>query len=115
MRRRDHLVQPFDGDCSRSLFNSQVKYSGSDVRPLQQVRPRYHWLMSHVVAVNAPELAERFDLARLEAAFYADPYPTYHALRAHAPVKRMENGSWLLTRYDDILPVYRDPKGFSSD
>src|SRR5215472_17846738 len=64
---------------------------------------------------SSRELAEEFDLARLNPAFYADPYPTYHALRAHAPVKRMENGSWLLTRYDDILPVYRDPKVFSSD
>jgi cytochrome P450 len=27
----------------------------------------------------------------------------------------MPDGSWLLTRYDDILPVYRDPKAFSSD
>ena len=71
--------------------------------------------MSQVVAAIGRDLAERFDLACLEPAFYADPYPTYHALRAHAPVKRMENGSWLLTRYDDILPVYRDPKVFSSD
>lgn len=71
--------------------------------------------MSQVVAATGRGLAERFDLARLEPAFYADPYPTYHALRGHAPVKRMENGSWLLTRYDDILPVYRDPKAFSSD
>src|SRR5260370_14988329 len=27
----------------------------------------------------------------------------------------MPDGSWLVTRYDDILPVYRDPKAFSSD
>ena len=64
---------------------------------------------------SSRELAEEFDLARLKPAFYADPYPTYHALRAHAPVKRMENGSWFLTRYEDILPVYRDAKIFSSD
>src|SRR5215470_17858607 len=114
MRRRDHLIQPFPDHCIRSLFNSQVKYTpcGFD---LPGWPPRYHWLMSQVVAATGRDLAERFDLARLEPAFYADPYPTYHALRAHAPVKRMENGSWLLTRYDDILPVYRDPKVFSSD
>src|SRR4029078_202193 len=27
----------------------------------------------------------------------------------------MPDGSWFLTRYDDILPVYRDPKIWSSD
>src|SRR5215470_12472853 len=114
MRRRDHLIQPFPDHCIRSLFNSQVKYTpcGFD---LPGWPPRYHWLMSQVVAATGRDLAERFDLARLEPAFYADPYPTYHALRAHAPVKRMENGSWFLTRYEDILPVYRDAKIFSSD
>jgi hypothetical protein len=63
----------------------------------------------------AADLAAQFDLARLPPTFYADPYPTYRALRDHAPVKRMPDGSWFLTRYDDILPVYRDPKAFSSD
>ncbi|MEP7207547.1 MAG: cytochrome P450 [Casimicrobiaceae bacterium] len=64
---------------------------------------------------RAREIATTFDLAHLPAGFYADPYPYYHALRAHAPVKPMPDGSWFLTRYDDILPVYRDPKTFSSD
>jgi cytochrome P450 len=60
-------------------------------------------------------LAERFDLRSLPAAFYADPYPYYHALRAHAPVKPMPDGSWLLTRYADIIAVYKDPLTYSSD
>ncbi len=64
---------------------------------------------------KAREVAESFDLTRLAPDFYADPYPYYHALREHAPVKAMPDGSWFLTRYDDILPVYRDPKLFSSD
>ena len=71
------------------------------------------------VRALAPDAAVRvaatFDLARLPASFYADPYPTYHALREHAPVRRMPDGSWFLTRYDDVLPVYRDPRVFSSD
>ena len=66
-------------------------------------------------SVGAREAADRFDLARLTPAFYANPYPWYRALRDHAPVKAMPDGSWFLTRYDDILPVYRDPKAFSSD
>ena len=61
------------------------------------------------------EIAARFDLATLPPEFFANPYPFYHALREHAPVKQMPDGSWFLTRYDDILPVYRDPKAFSSD
>jgi len=64
---------------------------------------------------HARQAAAAFDLARLPSDFYADPYPYYHALREHDPVKRMPDGSWFLTRYDDIVPVYRDPKVFSSD
>jgi len=56
-----------------------------------------------------------FDLAHLPADFYADPYPYYHALREQDPVRRMPDGSYFLTRYDDVLPVYRDTKAFSSD
>ena len=47
--------------------------------------------------------ADRFDLACLTPAFYANPYPWYRALRDHEPVKAMPDGSWFLTRYDDCL------------
>ncbi|WP_298255960.1 cytochrome P450 [Bradyrhizobium sp.] len=60
-------------------------------------------------------LAERFDLENLTPEFYADPYPTYRALREHAPVKRMANGSYFLTRYDDLLTAYKNTRTFSSD
>jgi cytochrome P450 len=61
------------------------------------------------------ELAQSFDLEKLTAEFYADPYPTYRALREHAPVKRMANGSYFLTRYDDLLAAYKNTRAFSSD
>ncbi|CDY75543.1 putative cytochrome P450 hydroxylase [Caballeronia glathei] len=61
------------------------------------------------------EIARSFDLRRLDASFYADPYPVYDALRTHEPVKRMPDGSLFLTRYRDVQAVYRDPKAFSSD
>ena len=64
---------------------------------------------------EAPNIAAHFDLAALPADFYANPYPYYHALREHAPLKPMRDGSWFLTRYDDVVAVYRDPKTFSSD
>ncbi|HKX39659.1 MAG TPA: cytochrome P450, partial [Burkholderiaceae bacterium] len=61
------------------------------------------------------KLAADFDLRRLDSAFYDDPFPTYLALREHAPVKRMPDGGVLLTRYADIVAVYKDPKTYSSD
>ncbi len=63
----------------------------------------------------APEaLARDFTLATAGEAFVDDPYPTYAALRKHAPVQPIGAGSWLLTRYDDVLAAYRDPR-LSSD
>ena len=55
------------------------------------------------------QIAETFDLAALPQAFHDDPYPTYEALRTHAPLKRLPNGHLLLTRYADCLQAYRDP------
>jgi cytochrome P450 len=60
-------------------------------------------------------LAAGFDLEKLTPEFYADPYPTYRALRENEPVKRMPNGSWFLTRYDDLITAYKNTKAFSSD
>ncbi|HVX78591.1 MAG TPA: cytochrome P450, partial [Bradyrhizobium sp.] len=65
--------------------------------------------------VDSRELAAHFDLERLTAEFYADPYPTYRALREHEPVKRLPNGSYFLTRYDDLITAYKSTKLFSSD
>jgi len=76
--------------------------------------PRYHARMNPAPSADH-DVAEHFDLAHLTPEFYADPYPVYRALRTHAPVKRMPDGSWFLTRFEDVVPVYRDPKLFSSD
>ena len=64
---------------------------------------------------DARGLAAGFDIEKLTPEFYADPYPTYRALREHEPVKRMPNGSWFLTRYDDLVSAYKSTKLFSSD
>jgi cytochrome P450 len=58
---------------------------------------------------------EGFDLRHLPAAFSDNPYPWYAALRSQSPVRRMPDGSILLTRYRDIEFVYKNPKIFSSD
>ena len=46
----------------------------------------------------------------------ADPHAYYAELREHDPVHWNERwGGWILTRYDDVVAVLRDQKGFSSD
>ena len=60
-------------------------------------------------------LADGFEISRLTRDFLDDPFPTYHALRRHAPVKRMADGSVFLTRYADVDEVYHDPERYSSD
>jgi cytochrome P450 len=62
-----------------------------------------------------PFWLDSFDLRSLPRAFYDDPYPCYASLREFDPVRRMPDGSILLTRYADCLQVYKDPVAFSSD
>lgn len=60
-------------------------------------------------------VADDFDLQNLPSDFYENPYPYYHALREHAPMKRLSDGSLLLTRFQDLEYIYRTPKLFASD
>ncbi len=66
-------------------------------------------------ATRAREAALAFDLRRLPAEYYANPYPTYHALREHAPVHRLPDGGYFLSRYADCVAVYKDTIAYSSD
>src|SRR3954470_12342938 len=65
--------------------------------------------------MDARELAATFDLEKLTPEFYANPYPTYRALRETDPVKRLPNGSYFLTRFHDLVTAYKNTKAFSSD
>jgi hypothetical protein len=58
--------------------------------------------------------AARFDIFKLDPRFVAYPYPTYARLRDESPVHRNADGSFLLTRYDDVAAILRDPR-MSSD
>jgi cytochrome P450 len=50
-----------------------------------------------------------------DPAIHQQPFPLYDMLRARAPVYRSaELGLVLVTRYDDIVAVLRDPESFSS-
>jgi len=42
--------------------------------------------------------------------FIADPYPFYRRLRELDPVHRSGLGFWVLTRYDDVVALLRDPR-----
>ncbi len=66
-------------------------------------------------ANHAEQIAETFELSHLPTGFHDNPYPIYRALREHAPVKRLADGSYFLTRYDDLVSIYKNPKSFSSD
>ncbi len=61
------------------------------------------------------ELAQAFSLAQPPAGFVDDPYPTYAALLAHAPVKKLGEKSYMLSRHADLTAVYKDTSLFSSD
>lgn len=63
----------------------------------------------------APKAVTSFNLRSLDRAFLDDPYPTYRALREFDPIHRMPDGSYFLTRYDDLVGVYRDAETWSSD
>src|SRR6266571_9436266 len=65
--------------------------------------------------MDARQLAADFDLEKLTPEFHANPYTTYRALRENAPVKRLPNGAYFLTRYDDLVTAYKATKVFSSD
>ena len=55
------------------------------------------------------------DLRALPDDFYDDPFPHYHRLRRWDPVHRGPDGSYFLTRYDDVVAVYQDHHTWSSD
>lgn len=56
-----------------------------------------------------------FDPRHLDETFYADPFPVYAALRTHSPVHRCPDGSFFLTRHEDLNTVYRNARVFVSD
>ena len=60
-----------------------------------------------------------FDLKRLDAAFLADPFPIYRALREHDPVhwhpwNWSGGGFWAVTKYADVHAFAKNHETFSS-
>jgi cytochrome P450 len=54
-----------------------------------------------------------FRLSEVPEDFYSDPYGYYAALREQDPVHEMESGSFFVSRYEDVVAVYRDARASS--
>src|SRR6187455_2998734 len=54
-----------------------------------------------------------FRLTEVPADFFDDPYRYYAALREQRPVHPLEAGSFFLSRYDDVVAMYRDARASS--
>lgn len=54
-----------------------------------------------------------FQLAEVPPQFFDDPYPWYAALRERDPIHALEGGGVFVSRYEDALAVYRDPRASS--
>ena len=54
-------------------------------------------------------IGKTIDFNTIGEDFIKDPFPTCKALREYSPMHRNSDGSLFLTRYSDVLRVYRDP------
>jgi cytochrome P450 len=54
-----------------------------------------------------------FRLTEVPADFFDDPYRYYAALREQRPVHELERGSFFLSRYEDVVALYRDARASS--
>ncbi|HEY1012743.1 MAG TPA: cytochrome P450 [Herpetosiphonaceae bacterium] len=63
------------------------------------------------VSLPRPKRGALFDITRPE--FKADPFPYLAEWRAKQPIVKVKAGmleAWLVTRYDDVLSVLKDPR-----
>ncbi len=81
----------------------------SQVAGAPRAQPRFADRAQALAAVST------FDLRRLPDDYYANPYPTYHALRDAGPVHRLPDGGYFLSGYAACVAVYKDARAFSSD
>ena len=65
---------------------------------------------------SAPIGSSEFERYLVSREFVADPYATLQRMRADAPIYWSDSiGGWLVTRYDDIMPTFRNTKEFSNE
>lgn len=53
--------------------------------------------------------------APLEPLNLADPFPMYRRLREEDPLHHAQTGEWIITRYDDIKYILKDPRCLSGN
>ena len=58
---------------------------------------------------------ESFDLYNPPSDFTTNVYRYYNLLREKSPIHKNSDGSYILTRYKDLVEVYRNFKVWSSD
>ena len=63
---------------------------------------------------KTPNSIDGFDIYNQPAEFSDNPYPYYRWLRENDPIHQNSDGSYYLTRYEDVLRVYRTA-GMTSD
>jgi cytochrome P450 len=103
-------------DDAPSVSRALLRQLSRRLRALDQTLARLAALAGETtVAVGAPAAPAappppaRLALDPAAPGYFADPYAHYAALREHAPVHRDPVlGTWLLTRYDDVLRLTRD-------
>ncbi len=62
-------------------------------------------------SVSLTEIDEKL----ISSEFLDDPYPLLRHLQSEAPIYWSESiGGWIVTRYDDIIPTFRDVAHFSN-
>ena len=78
---------------------------------------RDRWRRYGALAVSAAEhVRHRASYNPLSERTIQNPYPVYARLRRHSPVHRSTIlGSWIVSRYHDVLAVARDHERFSND
>jgi cytochrome P450 len=54
-----------------------------------------------------------FQLTQLPSGFLDNPYPWYALLREESPLHELEGGGFFVSRYDDVVAVYRDARASS--
>jgi len=59
---------------------------------------------------SSADAVSRFRLIDPPTGFVDDPYPWYAQLRRQSPVHRLSERSFFLSRYDDVITAYRDPR-----
>ena len=88
----------------------QDSYRRTGVQPHRRERALRH-------TESTCACAPRRELQPAERAYRPEPLPPVYArLREHSPVHRsVILGSWIISRYDDVLAVARDHEQFSND